>query len=102
MAGVRYEEWLNNDTNAAVPKFGVRWQPFDESLTLRSTWGEGFLEPSMVQLYGPRSLALGRRTLVVVALLVALTLVVPCPATNRISKAVVSREPNLHHFPIRN
>jgi hypothetical protein len=53
-AGVRYSEWLNNDTNAAVPKFGVRWQPFDESLTIRSTWGEGFLEPSMVQLYGPK------------------------------------------------
>src|SRR5438128_1353558 len=53
-AGVRYDEWLNNDTNAAVPKVGVRWQPFDDSLTLRSTWGEGFLEPSMVQLYGPK------------------------------------------------
>ena len=53
-AGVRYDEWLNNDTNAAVPKVGLRWQPFDESLTLRSTWGEGFLEPSEVQLYGPK------------------------------------------------
>src|SRR5437870_3207756 len=53
-AGVRYDEWLNNDTNAAVPKVGLRWQPFDESLTLRSTWGEGFLEPSMVQLFGPK------------------------------------------------
>jgi len=52
-AGVRYDEWLNNDTNAAVPKVSVRWQPFDKSLTLRSNWGEGFLEPSMVQLYGP-------------------------------------------------
>jgi len=58
-AGVRYDEWLNNDTNAAVPKVGVRWQPFDESLTLRSTWGEGFLEPSMVQLYGPKRFLLG-------------------------------------------
>jgi iron complex outermembrane recepter protein len=58
-AGVRYDEWLNNDTNAAVPKVGIRWQPFDESLTLRSTWGEGFLEPSMVQLYGPRRFLLG-------------------------------------------
>ena len=58
-AGVRYEEWLNNDTNAAVPKVGVRWQPFDDSLTIRSTWGEGFLEPSMVQLYGPRRFLLG-------------------------------------------
>src|SRR5437773_4103952 len=36
-AGVRYEEWLNNDTNAAVPKVGVRWQPFDEQFTIRST-----------------------------------------------------------------
>jgi iron complex outermembrane receptor protein len=53
-AGVRYEAWENNDTNAAVPKVGVRWQPFDESFTLRSTWGEGFLEPSMTQLYGPK------------------------------------------------
>ncbi len=55
---VRYDEWLNNDTNAAVPKVGVRWQPFDESLTFRSNWGEGFLEPSMVQLYGPNRLTL--------------------------------------------
>src|SRR6266567_1831871 len=58
-AGVRYSEWLNNDTNAAVPKVGVRWQPFDDSLTIRSTWGEGFLEPSMVQLYGPQRFGLG-------------------------------------------
>src|SRR6266567_4200583 len=58
-AGVRYEEWLNNDTNAAVPKVGVRWQPFDESLTIRSTWGEGYLQPSMVQLYGPTRFVLG-------------------------------------------
>jgi iron complex outermembrane recepter protein len=58
-AGVRYEEWLNNDSNAAVPKVGVRWQPFDEQLTLRSTWGEGYLQPSMVQLYGPTRFLLG-------------------------------------------
>jgi iron complex outermembrane recepter protein len=58
-AGVRYEEWLNNDSNAAVPKVGVRWQPFDESLTLRSTWGEGYLQPSLVQLFGPRRFLLG-------------------------------------------
>src|SRR6266700_2014778 len=58
-AGVRYDEWLNNDTNAAVPKVGLRWQPFDEQLTLRSTWGEGYLQPSMVQLYGPTRFVLG-------------------------------------------
>ncbi len=52
-AGTRYSEWLNNDTNALVPKIGLRWQPFDEQLTIRSTWGQGFLQPSLVQLYGP-------------------------------------------------
>src|SRR5205814_2810785 len=40
-AGARFEAF-NNDTNSLVPKVGVRWQPFDEQLTLRSTWGEGF------------------------------------------------------------
>jgi len=58
-AGVRYSEWLNNNTNAMVPKVGVRWQPFDEQLTIRSTWGEGFLEPSMVELFGPTRFLLG-------------------------------------------
>jgi iron complex outermembrane receptor protein len=58
-AGVRYQEFLNNDTNAAVPKVGVRWQPFDEQLTIRSTWGEGFLEPSLVELFGPTRFLLG-------------------------------------------
>jgi len=58
-AGIRYQEFLNNDTNAAVPKVGVRWQPFDEQLTIRSTWGEGFLEPSLVELFGPTRFILG-------------------------------------------
>jgi iron complex outermembrane receptor protein len=48
----RFEEFLNNSTNVMVPKAGLRWQPFDEQLTLRSTWGEGFLEPSLFELYG--------------------------------------------------
>ncbi len=52
-AGARFEVFRNNDTNVLVPKVALRWQPFDEQLTLRSTWGEGFLEPSMTELYGP-------------------------------------------------
>ena len=52
-AGARFEAFQNNDTNSLVPKVGVRWQPFDEQLTLRSTWGEGFVEPSLTELYGP-------------------------------------------------
>ena len=42
-----YEAFLNNDTDVAVPKVGVRWQPFDDSLTVRFTWGLGFREPSL-------------------------------------------------------
>jgi len=51
-AAVRFEYYLNNDTNVLVPKFGIRWQPFDDSLTIRSTWGEGFREPSLYELFG--------------------------------------------------
>ena len=49
-AAVRYEVFENNNTNVAVPKFGMRWQPFDETFTVRATWGEGFREPSLIEL----------------------------------------------------
>jgi len=49
--GVRFEEFLNNDTNVLVPKFGMRWQPFDEQLTIRSTWSEGYRQPSLEELF---------------------------------------------------
>jgi iron complex outermembrane recepter protein len=50
----RFEDFRNNDTNVMVPKVGARWQPFDESLTIRATWGEGFREPSLEELFaGP-------------------------------------------------
>ncbi len=55
-AAGRYEAFRNNDTDVAVPKVGVRWQPLDDSLTLRVTWGKGFREPSLEELYsGPIS-----------------------------------------------
>jgi iron complex outermembrane receptor protein len=57
-AAVRYEEFRNNDTNVAVPKFGIRWQPIDESLTIRSTIGKGFREPSLIELFGSPTSAL--------------------------------------------
>ncbi|MDQ6860649.1 MAG: TonB-dependent receptor [Verrucomicrobiota bacterium] len=50
-AAGRYEKFRNNNTDVAVPKVGVRWQPFDESLTARFTWGLGFREPSLEELY---------------------------------------------------
>ena len=51
-AAGRFEQFLNNNTNVLVPKVGIRWQPFDESLTLRATWGEGFHQPSLIELFG--------------------------------------------------
>jgi len=50
-AAGRFEDFRNNDTNVLVPKVGVRWQPIDNQLTLRATWGEGFREPSLEELY---------------------------------------------------
>lgn len=57
-AAVRYEEFENNNTNVTVPKFGLRWQPIDESLTIRATIGKGFLEPSLIELFGSPTSAL--------------------------------------------
>jgi iron complex outermembrane recepter protein len=51
-AAARFEAFRSNDTNVLVPKFGMRWQPFDETLTIRSTCGEGFLQPTLFQLFG--------------------------------------------------
>lgn len=50
-ASTRFEDFENNNTNVLVPKVGARWQPFDEQFTLRSTWGEGFREPSLEELF---------------------------------------------------
>jgi outer membrane receptor for ferrienterochelin and colicin len=50
-AAGRFEDFRNNDTNVLVPKLGLRWQPIDEQLTLRATWGKGFREPSLEELY---------------------------------------------------
>jgi iron complex outermembrane receptor protein len=51
-AAVRFEAF-SNDTNVMVPKFGMRWQPFDDSVTVRATWGEGFREPTLAELNAP-------------------------------------------------
>src|SRR5207248_7589539 len=51
-AAARFEDFRDNDTNVLVPKVGVRWQPLDESLTIRATWGEGFHEASLIESFG--------------------------------------------------
>jgi iron complex outermembrane receptor protein len=57
-AAARFEAFRNNDTNVLVPKFGMRWQPRDD-LTIRSTWGEGFLEATLFQLFGSATSGFG-------------------------------------------
>jgi len=46
-------EGFGNDTNVLVPKLGMRWQPVDDSLTIRATWGEGFRQPTLAELFSP-------------------------------------------------
>jgi outer membrane receptor protein involved in Fe transport len=50
-AAGRFEDWLNNDTNALVPDLGLRWEPLDDSLVIRVNWQQGFREPSLQELY---------------------------------------------------
>jgi iron complex outermembrane recepter protein len=43
--------------DALVPKVGIRWQPFDEQLTFRASYGQGFIAPSIYNLFGPDSVS---------------------------------------------
>ncbi|MBN9690351.1 MAG: TonB-dependent receptor plug domain-containing protein [Verrucomicrobia bacterium] len=50
-AAGRYETF-NPGGDKAVPKVGIRWQPVDESVTLRATYSQSFVSPTVWQLYG--------------------------------------------------
>jgi hypothetical protein len=50
-AAARYEKFYTSDRDVAVPKVGLRWQPIARQLTLRSSYSEGFREPSLYELY---------------------------------------------------
>jgi iron complex outermembrane receptor protein len=39
--------------DAVVPKVGIRWQPLDEQFTLRGSYNQGFIAPSIFNLFGP-------------------------------------------------
>ena len=38
---------------AAVPKISLRWQPIDDEITLRGSYNQGFIAPSIFNLFGP-------------------------------------------------
>jgi iron complex outermembrane receptor protein len=51
-AAYRYENY--SDAGASrVPKYGVRWRPWGDELTVRGTHSEAFVAPSLFSLYGP-------------------------------------------------
>ncbi len=47
----RYEDFMTNHNHTAVPKIGLRYQPFGDTLTFRASASKGFLEPSLFKLY---------------------------------------------------
>ncbi|MBI3884217.1 MAG: TonB-dependent receptor, partial [Opitutae bacterium] len=47
----RYESFFTSSRHAFVPKIGLRWMPKDETLVFRTSWGKGFAEPSLYQLF---------------------------------------------------
>ncbi|MBI2515797.1 MAG: TonB-dependent receptor [Opitutae bacterium] len=55
----RYEKFFTSKRTAFVPKVGIRWEPRqDGTLVLRGSYGKGFKEPSLFQLYSPPVAAL--------------------------------------------
>jgi len=55
----RYEKFFTSKRTTFVPKVGIRWEPLsDGSLVIRASYGEGFKEPSLYQLYSPPVAAL--------------------------------------------
>jgi outer membrane receptor for ferrienterochelin and colicin len=50
-AAVRHERFFTSGREATVPKVGLRWQPIARQLTLRTSYSEGFREPSLFELY---------------------------------------------------
>lgn len=48
---VRHEEFMTEHEKTTVPKIGIRWQPVDDSITIRASWSKGFRQPSLYELY---------------------------------------------------
>ena len=48
----RDERFLTSHESKLVPSAALRYQPFDDTLTLRGSYGEGIRQPSIFELYG--------------------------------------------------
>jgi len=49
----RYDDYSGNVGSAKVPKISLKYQPFDDELTLRASAGKSFIAPQLYSLYGP-------------------------------------------------
>ncbi len=64
-AALRYEKYSDTD-DPSVPKYSVRYLPFNDEFALRATYSESFAAPTLFNLFGPggigftQSLALQR------------------------------------------
>ncbi|GLQ87511.1 TonB-dependent receptor plug domain-containing protein [Dyella flagellata] len=52
IAAARYEHY-SDAGNSLVPKFGFRWQPVDNQVTLRGSFSRSYTAPTLYALYGP-------------------------------------------------
>jgi outer membrane receptor protein involved in Fe transport len=48
---LRHESYVSSGETTNVPKIGLRWQPIDQTLTLRGSWSKGFRQPSLYELF---------------------------------------------------
>jgi iron complex outermembrane receptor protein len=49
---LRHEKYSDTD-DPTVPKFTLRWLPFNDELAFRGTYSESFAAPTLFQLFGP-------------------------------------------------
>jgi len=47
----RFEDFVTQNDSIFVPKVALRWMPVDDSFVIRGTWGQGYRQPSMYELY---------------------------------------------------
>jgi len=47
------KELYSSTTDPLVPKYSMRWLPFNDELALRATYSEAFTAPTIFALYGP-------------------------------------------------
>lgn len=56
VSGAVRHEFYSDTTNPTVPKFTLRYLPFNDEFALRATYSKSFVAPTLFQLFGPSGL----------------------------------------------